>query len=399
VWALVADALPLYPLYALFFADTGLSDAEISALFALWSVVAIVAEVPSGAIADRWSRRGCLVTAGFLHAAGFTVWLLAPGFAGFAIGFAVWGLGGSLVSGAQEALLYDALAAVGEAGRYVRVQGRVAAAGLVAQVPAAGGATLLYTLGGYAAAGWVSVAVCLTGSALACRLPEAPRAAADRDGEPDAGCDPGADCGPGGGGEPGGTGGLGYLATLRAGVVEAATRPAVRGVLVAAALLGGLDAIDEYFPLITAGVGVETSLVAPVMLPIVLLGTVGATLGGRLSELRPAALTALLVAAMLLLGAAAFLAAPWGIAAVAAFYGLYRAVLVVVDARLQERITGQARATVTSVAGLGVELSGLAVFGVWAAGGATAVAAAWLAVSLLLPRRPARWTPPASRSP
>ena len=88
---------------------------------------------------------------------------------------------------------------------------------------------------------------------------------------------------------------------------------------------------------------------------------------------------------MLLFGAGALLVAPWGIVAVAAFYGLYRAVLIVVDARLQERIAGPARATVTSVAGLGVEVSGLAVFGAWAAGGGTAVAATWLVVALLLP--------------
>ncbi len=52
-WALLADTVPLYPLYALLFADTGLSDAEISALFVIWSVVGIAAEVPSAWIHRR----------------------------------------------------------------------------------------------------------------------------------------------------------------------------------------------------------------------------------------------------------------------------------------------------------------------------------------------------------
>jgi hypothetical protein len=38
-WAMLADSVPLYPLYALLFADSGLSGAQISALFAIWSAV------------------------------------------------------------------------------------------------------------------------------------------------------------------------------------------------------------------------------------------------------------------------------------------------------------------------------------------------------------------------
>jgi hypothetical protein len=35
--------------YALLFADSGLTTAEISSLFVIWSVVAFTAEIPSGA--------------------------------------------------------------------------------------------------------------------------------------------------------------------------------------------------------------------------------------------------------------------------------------------------------------------------------------------------------------
>ena len=164
--------MPLYPLYALLFVEAGLTEAQISALFALWSAVGIVAEVPSGAVADRWSRRSCLGAAGILHAAAFAVWMLVPTFGGFAAGFAVWSIGGALVSGAQEALLYDSLAAVGEQERYVHVQGRVTAAGLIAQLPAAGAAAVLVAVGGFPLVGWVSVGVCLAGAGLAARLPE-----------------------------------------------------------------------------------------------------------------------------------------------------------------------------------------------------------------------------------
>ncbi len=60
----MAYAVPLYPLYALLFTDSGLSAAEISGFFVLWSAVGFVAEVPCGVWADRHSRRAALVLAG-----------------------------------------------------------------------------------------------------------------------------------------------------------------------------------------------------------------------------------------------------------------------------------------------------------------------------------------------
>ncbi|MET0188706.1 MAG: hypothetical protein ABW212_06890, partial [Pseudonocardia sediminis] len=59
---------------------------------------------------------------------------------------------------------------------------------------------------------------------------------------------------------------------------------------------------------------------------------------------------------------------------VTVFWGLYQAVRVCVESRLQDRIRGRARATVTSVASFGTEFSGIALFGAWALGGAGLVA-------------------------
>lgn len=318
--------------------------------------------MPSGAVADRFSRRGALVAAGVLQAAGYTVWILLPGFPGFAAGFVLWGLGGALISGAQEALLYDGLSAVGAVEHYALVQGRVGAAGLLTQLPSAGLATVLFAIGGYPLVGWVSVGVCLAAAALASLLPEPPRGPDDE------------------------SNGAGYLATLRAGVVEVASRPVLRAALTAAAVLGGLDAIEEYFPLVTLDVGIPVEAVPLAMLPITVVGAAGAALGGAAYRLPRWGLAAVLGAAVLALGASVLVLHPAAIVAIALFYGLYRMVLVVVDARLQDRIDGSARATVTSVAGLGVEIVGLGVFAAWAAGGGLLVAGLWLAVALVLPR-------------
>lgn len=389
-WALLADTLPIYPLYALFFADTGLSAAQISLLFAIWSATSIVAEVPSGALADRFGRRNALVAAGVLQAAGYVLWVSLPGFAGFAAGFVLWGLGGALLSGAREALLYDGLAAVGARHDYTRANGWVNAATLVAEPPAALLATVLFPIGGYVLAGWVSVVVCLLAAALAATLPEPPPTGEDpdeadgedgEDDEDDEGAQSGGDTDTDGDDdEPG------YLDTLKAGVREAAGHPPVRGAVLAVTFVGGIDAVEEYFPLVTADLGVPVALVALAMVPISLASALGSALAGHADRLRPTTLGALLAFAMAALGAGGLLGVPLlGIAALCLGYGVYHAVLVVTEARLQHRIRGSARATVTSVAGLGVELTTFVVYAAWALGGLTAVAAAGAAVALALP--------------
>src|SRR3954469_16434100 len=179
-WAAISELVPYYPLYALLFLDTGLSDAQISLLFALWSVTAVVAEVPTGLLADRWSRRGSVVLGGVLEAVAFAVWTAAPSYWGFAIGFVIWGLAGALMSGASEALVYDALAAVGAESAYATVNGRMMSMELLVQLPTAALATGLFALGGYPLVGWASAVICLAAAALALRFPEGRR----RSGEP-----------------------------------------------------------------------------------------------------------------------------------------------------------------------------------------------------------------------
>jgi hypothetical protein len=55
------------------------------------------------------------------------------------------------------------------------------------------------------------------------------------------------------------------------------------------------------------------------------------------------------------------------------FYALLLGVLVVAEARLQDRIDSARRATMTSVASLGIELTALLVFAAWAVGGLGAI--------------------------
>lgn len=362
VWAALVDGIPLYPLYALLFADHGMSDADISGLFALWAVVSLAAEIPTGALADHVSRRALLAWCGVLQAAGFAAWTAWPAPAGFALGFVLWGVGGAFFSGTTEALLYDTLAVAGDTDAYARVRGRVAAAGLVGQVPAGLAAAPLYALGGYALVGWMSVAVSLGAAAMAWGLP---------DRRP-----PGDD---GGDDEPG------YLQALREGVREAVGSAAVRGALVASAALLSLEALEEYDVLLAREWGVPTGWVPLAVVWLPLAGALGAVVAGRLTSVSMTVLAGALGAGVALVAVAAVVRVPYGVLAIAAFYGVFRAVRVVVDMRLQHRIRGAARATVTSAAEFVGGVLGIAAFGLWAVWGVWGILALAVVIVVALP--------------
>ena len=328
----------------------------------LWSGVGFLAEVPSGALADRFGRRRALVASSLFQAAGYVLWITLPGFASFAAGFVLWGFGGALASGAFEALLYEALVERNAADHYVRVNSSVYTIGLLSQIPSSGLAALLLWMGGYDLVGWVSIAVCVASSLLATRLPEPRRLTTHPEEE------------------------AGYLATLRLGLSEAFAEPAVRGAVLAVAVIAGLDGLEEYFPLMGKLWGIPTAIIPLAIVLLPLSGAAGAALGGRAGRLSARKLAATLFGALSVLGAAAIVALPAGLAGVALFYALHQMILVVAGARLQDRIKGPARATVNSAASLGTEVVGIVLFIAWAMNGLLLVAGIWLALSLLVPR-------------
>ncbi|MFI6800830.1 MFS transporter [Streptosporangium canum] len=338
------DFILLYPVYALLFVDTGLSTAEISSLFVIWSVTSLVLEVPSGVWADAVSRRLLLALAPLLAAAGYALWIIAPSYWAFAVGFVLWGAAGALQSGALEALVYTELERLGAADRYATIMGRGHAFGTGAAMVASAAAAPALAVGGYPLLGAASVLACLLCAAVATTFPEH-RVKSPEETPP-----------------------RGYAAILREGVREMrASRSVRRAVLLLAVVWAVWGSLEEYVALLAAATGVAAYAV-PLL---VLLVSAGVALGGVLAatgrRFTDRAFAGILAAGALALGAGAISGAPAGFAAIAVAFCLFQMATVLAGARLQDRITGPARATVTSLAGLGTDVTGILVYGGYAA--------------------------------
>lgn len=330
-------------MYAVLFADAGLSEAGISSLFAVWSLTAFLLEVPSGVWADRFSRRALLTVAPLLAGAGFTLWTLWPCYASFAAGFVLWGAGSALRSGALQALVHEELTRVGASGAYARLTGRAQALGTTAALVATALAGPLLAAGGDRAVGLVSVAVTVLTAPAALALPE-PRGRRD---QAAAGGDPAT-----------------YSGLLREALTEARHTPGVGRMVAVVSLLAGATALDEYVPLLAQATGVRPSLVPLLVLMVTAGSAAGGWPAGRGTHRAPLAPAV----AAVCLAAGAVGAHPAGLVAVAVAFGVFDWATAAADADLQERLTDRTRATVTSLAGLGSEAAALLLFGCWALG-------------------------------
>ena len=346
------EGVLFFPLYALLFADAGLSAAQITSLFVLWSVVTMAFEVPSGAWADVYPRHRLLALAGLLRAIGFALWMLFPTYWAFAAGFVLWGARSALASGTQEALFYDELSAIGATDRYPGLLGRAQTMAIGANLSATALAAPVLAIGGFRLVGAASVAVCLASAAVALSFPPRPRATTAGPHE--------------------------YFAALRRGLVEISKNPRVRHAVLIAAGMGGLTALDDYLPLLARTlVGRAAYVPLLLLLPLVAM-TLGALAATRWSGLRAGRLAGLMAVGAGLLAAGSLVHTAWGFVGVAACFGAVQLGIVLSNARLQQTMTGSARATVLSVSGVGTEVAALAIYGGYGLG------SLWLPASVLI---------------
>ena len=116
-----------YPVFTILFLDFGLTIAQFSILNAVWAATIVLAEVPSGALADIVGRKRLLVFATLVMIFEIGIISFMPRtnpsmvFIIFLINRVLSGLAEAAASGADEALAYDSLVAEGNRDQWGRV--------------------------------------------------------------------------------------------------------------------------------------------------------------------------------------------------------------------------------------------------------------------------------------
>lgn len=112
---------PFYAVYTVLIHDALHSPFLLSTLLAVWSLTVVLLEVPSGALADYWSRRAVVCIGLSAKLLVCIIWFAAEHYPLFLLGFIFWGLQESFCSGAVDALLYEELEKQGREEQYEHI--------------------------------------------------------------------------------------------------------------------------------------------------------------------------------------------------------------------------------------------------------------------------------------
>ena len=313
----------IFPLYVVMFADAGLTPVQISICLIAWSAVNFVLQVPSGVIADRYSRRRILALAQLGRGAGFAVWFVYPHFWGFLFGLLLWGAKSAFTSGTFEALLYDELKAIGSTDTYTRVFGRTRAVQAVGVLLAALGSAAIARYG-YRPALLASAGSALLALVAALALPEAPAQASVTKTD--------------------------YLGHLRQGLAISFREPVVLNILVFSSFVLALGAaLEEFWPIFGAKVGLARPVIALFVGAQNAIEALVSLVAYRVTTLGPRGYYALFAFGGVVLIAAAAAFKPWAMILLAGYSGLMKLIAVVFEGRLQHAIGSGQRATISSV--------------------------------------------------
>jgi MFS family permease len=126
------------PIEKLFMTSIGFNSASVGVMAAVYAVVVPVLEVPSGVLADRWSRRGVLILASIAAIFSVLIGGLSQSVVVYMVSAGFLGVFFALQSGTLESVVYDtALEETGGSDAFEKTIGRVRLVESVALVASA----------------------------------------------------------------------------------------------------------------------------------------------------------------------------------------------------------------------------------------------------------------------
>jgi MFS family permease len=106
-YCLLKKAFPIWFVYLLFLLSKDLNYTQAILLDSFAAAMALVLEVPSGILADRFNRKTILIVGEVIITLNFCVLYFSDTYSAFITGALLSGVGEALVSGTGEALIYD----------------------------------------------------------------------------------------------------------------------------------------------------------------------------------------------------------------------------------------------------------------------------------------------------
>ena len=98
-----------YAVEKLFMVSIGFTSETIGLMVAVYAAMSVLMEVPSGVLADRWSRKGVLALAGIALTISSLIGGMSTGIILYIASAIFWGFYDALASGTDDAIIYDTL--------------------------------------------------------------------------------------------------------------------------------------------------------------------------------------------------------------------------------------------------------------------------------------------------
>lgn len=113
-----------YGIEKLFMASIGINAAGVAVCAAVLLAFNLIFDIPSGMLADTWSRKGMLFVSALFLGASSVLLGMSSGLGMYLLGYVLYGVYMVSTSGTYQAITYDSLHEEGRADQYSKVSGR-----------------------------------------------------------------------------------------------------------------------------------------------------------------------------------------------------------------------------------------------------------------------------------
>ena len=131
LWKFLAGVYFVFPITVIFILGRGLTKEQVTVFLSLTTLATVLLEIPTGYIADRFSRKLSVCLGYFFNAVGHFLLIFLGNFWQLLLVGLFFALNRSLISGAMDALVYENLADITDKKSFLKLSSRGASISFV----------------------------------------------------------------------------------------------------------------------------------------------------------------------------------------------------------------------------------------------------------------------------